>query len=186
MERLMKTLFRAATLAALAAFCVAPRASEAAIITITFNGINGAPTYSEAGVSFAVTGNHTDASNEMYFHDGGANPGDNDLLISFGGAAFSILSIDLLYAGDPATFTGNVGAPVSIAAGAASGTTAIGLLNVTSVSVETGGGGLYFDNMVIDTAPRAVAVPAPAALAVFGMGLLGLAGATRLRRAPRH
>jgi hypothetical protein len=183
MERPMKTLFRAATFAALAAFCVAPRASEAAIITITFDSINYATTYSEAGVSFAVTGNHTDASNAMYFHDGGANPGDNDLLISFGGAAFSILSIDLVGAYSTVTFTGNVGAPVTILAGAAAGTTAIGLLNVTSVSVEEGGSGLYFDNMVIDTAPQAVAVPAPAALAVFGVGLLGLAGLTRRRHA---
>jgi hypothetical protein len=153
-------------------------AAQAAIITINFNTINGAPTYSEQGFTFSVTasgGNHTDANNYMYFHDYGNNPGDTELTLSFGGQAFSLVSFGYMF-GEGANVIGSDSTVVSFADNFTQNevSTAIGLNNVTSATFrQNDNGNFMFDNLVIDTAPSAV--PEPGNVALFGAAIAALA-----------
>lgn len=189
MRGLSRTLAGAALTLAMA-FGTVERA-EAALLTIGFTGIDYGTTYTESGFTFVVNGTHTDAANEISFHNGGANPVDTTLVITFGGAAFSVASFELLEAFDNATFLGSNGGTVTVAAGTAPGIVQLGLQNVTSIVVSvfaSGGGvadgGIVFDNLVVDAAPAAAAtaVPEPTTLALLGAGLLGLAGTARRGR----
>jgi opacity protein-like surface antigen len=174
------------TLAAMILGMLAMASAHSAIVTINFTGINSQATYSESGLNFSVTGNHTDASDFMYFHDGGINPGDTDLItVQAGGAAFSVLSLDLIYSFG-SSIVGSNGLTISIADDysydpSSMQTIGVNLLDVTSVTFRTSSSGLAFDNLVIDTAPRAV--PEPATLALVAGGLLAGAAARRRRRA---
>jgi VCBS repeat-containing protein len=113
--------------------------------TIEFTSINSATRHSEDGFTFTVTGNHTDASDAMYWHDFGANPGDNDLVMSFGGKAFNLDSLDIQFGSFTATT--NDGQTFSFNG---SGTNiAVGLKNVTSIRFETDDLGAWIDNVVV-------------------------------------
>ncbi|HEY9881758.1 MAG TPA: VCBS domain-containing protein [Leptolyngbyaceae cyanobacterium] len=117
------------------------------VFTIDFNAINGAASYSEDGFTFTATGNHTDSGNQLYWHDGGANPGDNDIIMSFGGAPFSILSMDILSQSGFQIFTNNG----TFTASQTGTNIAVGLNNITTATFETNDWGAIIDNLVVST-----------------------------------
>ncbi len=152
-------------------------AGNAGAVVINFNGIGGACNYSEAGYNFNCTGNHTESLNILAWHDGGANPGDNDIIMTRAdGMAFDILSLDVL---SGAAFSIITTAGTFNSAGPATGV-AVNLLGVLTATFETPGFSLArLDN--INTVKSAI--PEPGSLAILGLGLAGLGFARRKKAA---
>lgn len=114
--------------------------------TIDFTGINTSALYVEDGFTFSATGNHTDASNELYWHDGGANPGDNDIIMSaVGGQTFSILSLDVVFG--PFSIVTSAGT-FSYTGGSATDV-AVNLVGISSAVFETDLSGAVIDNILV-------------------------------------
>jgi VCBS repeat-containing protein len=118
-------------------------------VVIDFTGILDAgyyagAYYTEDGFIFDATGNHVDRNNVMNWHDGGANPGDNDIVITHeDGLAFDLVSMDV---------NQNSGLQVQSSAGnvaiSGTGNKAIGIEGVTSARLETSGTS-EVDNLVL-------------------------------------
>jgi VCBS repeat-containing protein len=117
---------------------------EATAKTIEFTGINNAPNYTEDGFTFTATGNHTDENNALFWHDFGANPGDNDIIMSYGGQSFSIVSMDILNIFEFFQIHTDNGTFSATGTGA---NIAVGLDNIHYAILETGGGGARIDNI---------------------------------------
>ncbi|WP_339762778.1 Ig-like domain-containing protein, partial [uncultured Hoeflea sp.] len=116
-------------------------------VTIAFTGINGGSNYVEQGFVFAATGNHTDRNDELYWHDGGANPGDNDIVVSRSdGRSFNVHGFDL-NSGSVTIFT-DTGETYSISG---TGTKSVSISNVKTITLENNGTNSIIDNLVLSS-----------------------------------
>ncbi len=159
-----------------AVMALSANTASAVPITIDFDTISLSANYAEDGFSFNATGNHTDLGTSLFWHDGGANPGDNDIILTFGGNPFSILSLDIFSFSNFSIVTS-----AGTFTAAATGTSIpVNLLNITTATFETIGN-TNIDNLVLDNQAVAVAVAEPGPLALLGFGLTAL-GATAMRR----
>jgi hypothetical protein len=146
--------------------------AHATLVTVNFNGINQGTTFDAYGFHFQFTGNHTDSSTEVFFHDGGDNPGDNDLIVTFDGKPFSLISLTWT-SGQGMTVSGNDGQIVDVPNGPFGAERNIGIFNVVSATFETGESGSGFNLLVLDTDPPQP-VPEPGPLGLLTVGLVAI------------
>ena len=182
-------------------------ASQASALTLDFSSgvytnLGNAQAYSESGYTFTTGLNDHFDSNTfpgnqilpgvpyLVFHESASNPTNNVVTLDFGGAAFDLLSFDLI--NEPAIFkfnpiinpqmnvVGSNGSSLVTPFGAApgfSGTVIAGLMGVTSVTFDiilnsTAAGNVLMDN--VSVRPSAVPLPSIALLFLSAFGALGL------------
>lgn len=161
-------------------------AVQATPLTLDFTtGVNtGITSYSEDGFTLAVdsVGNHFDDnwSGAMGFHNGPGNSvNDNNLTLSFGGAVFDFLDIDMsnfnndgrleLIASDGTNFISST-----------LGQQNVNFFNVTSVSFsirdrsENIFGGASWNNITVDFNSAGNSIPEPTSVALLGLALAGI------------
>ena len=141
--------------------------------------------YTEDGFSLAVesAGNHFDTASHIVgdvgFHNGPVNPvNDNNLILSMGGTAFNLTSMDFAgFQGSGITldFIGSDGTTQSITGVA--GIYSLALYNVTSVTLSMAD--LAGEEYAGWNSMEVSAVPVPAAAWLFGSALLGFFGFSR-------
>jgi len=151
-------------------------------------GLGYFDTYTEDGFQFQVPGgNHVDGvftgtptpNGLLQWHEVGDNTSNNVITLSFGGAAFDLVSVTL----DPNHDFGSNVVTVSSSAGTtdiggASGLYNLNYLNVTSVTfdnVDDNSGFLSYLSQVVVNVDMA-AVPEPSSMALLLTGAIGLAG----------
>jgi PEP-CTERM motif len=200
-EIIMRLTSQLAVLATLAASTLA---AHAAPVTINFNTLGGGEgstftTYSESGFTVsAQSGSWFVASGGGSFGDPspdiGAQP-SGTLAVTDGGGLFNFDSLDLgIFSADGGaadyTITGfSGGTAVYTQMGSLSGSTAGTFVtldgtdqstSITSFTIALSGNplGVNVDNIDLNTVPASV-TPEPSTLALFGTGILGLAGAAR-------
>ena len=141
--------------------------------------------YTEDGYSLDVTsaGNHFDTAahivGDVGFHNGPVNPThDNNIILSMGGGAFNLTSMDFAgfqFGASRLDLTGSNGVMQSITGVA--GLVSLSFLNVTSVMLSifdtTNAGYAGWNSMEVSQ------VPVPAAAWLFGSALLGFFGFSR-------
>lgn len=157
---------------------------QATPLSLDFNSgvTTGNMSYLEDGFTFAVdsTGNHFDNNwiGAMGFHNGPGNSvNDNNLTLSFGGAAFDLLDIDIsnIYGDGTLELTGSNG---SSFVSSALGLQSVNFYNVTSVSFSaidsepTRWGGASWNGITVDNVPTN-SIPEPTSVALFGLALAG-------------
>lgn len=171
-------------------------------------------TYTESGYTFTTGLNDHFDSNDfpgntvfpgglpfLVFHEAANNPTNNIVTLDFGGAAFDLLSFDLVdsaavRARNPVinpvmTIDGSDGSSLNNVAGFV-GTVDVGFLNVTSVTFDilinaTAAGNVLLDNVVVRPAmgnPNPVPLPATGLLLPFALGALALVGRRRRQARP--
>jgi hypothetical protein len=196
--------------AAVVAVCVLPSTGFSAFVTFGSQNIDllvNAGPQNEAGFTYqAVSGTgwevinalgNTPSSLVTFFNDQGSSVGDTVLLTRTGGGLFTFAGVDwrtisgggsddvaiegLLNGNVVGTLslTGSNTAFQTVASGFAG--TQIDTLRVR-VSGGTGSNALLLDNFNV-TVAGPTAVPAPASLALVGLGAVGLAGLARRRMA---
>lgn len=145
-------------------------------------------TYSQDGFTLTKEkdGNHLDKNLEQLsnigFHNGIGNViSDNNLVLTYTGGTFDLTNIDLkifVYGVKSLDLTGSNGTMVSLDINDI-GINSLPFLNITSVIFSitddfsgAGAGGVGWDSLVVNTTPSTV--PVPAAVWLFGSGLIGL------------
>jgi len=140
--------------------------------------------YSEDGFTLAVdsTGNHFDQgwSGAIGFHNGPANlVSDNNLTLSFGGAAFDFLDIDMSNFNNDGRLE-LIGSDGSNFISSTLGLQSVSFYNVTSVSFsirdrsETVFGGVSWNNITVDFGSTGTSIPEPTSVALLGLALAGI------------
>jgi hypothetical protein len=172
-------------LLAVVASLLAPSVASAAPITLQFNGLGG-----------FVFGSSDQGVNIAGIH-GGTNFGGiygralrfgfdagyyNVLTFSMGGNAFNLSSMDFLLNNQDINIVGSNGTNFAVAA-TSPPTFNFGsmFLGITSFQIFSGSQSVI-DNVTFN-APVQATVPAPGALALLGLGLLGIAGLRRRKAA---
>jgi hypothetical protein len=168
----------------------------------SYNGVGSL--YIEDGFSFTTpAGNHTDCidptSGGYCWHDGGGNPVfENNVTLSFGGAQFSLNSIEtIFFASSPtgdnngltlSSISGGVPVNLNLAPNDYNVHGVTGFDNVTFVTLSLPNlagffpGEIEIDNVIVSAVPIP-AVPVPAAIWLFGTALIGLVGFGKRRKA---
>ena len=171
---------------ALGTACTVAMASTALAVPVQvdFSTINNSCVYAENSFRFSCTGNHTDRDLSLYFHDGGGNGGNNDILVTqtdrlaFRIVRFDWMEVDTeLRVGD-LMLIDQAGAVFFELVDRTVGTKIVDSPVLTSLRLATTVDA-HLDNLVLEI----VAVPEPAALSLVGLGLLGLGWERRSRRA---
>lgn len=184
-----KTLSRVATWFAVFAVCMVLSAfvKPAQATTIDFNAVVvlTPPSYTESGMTFTSLGGHVHFNTipgALFNHElGGSTPYE----ITFGGAAFNLISMDVVGLGTiafgPSDWTSSTGGFVTVPASVGPFFfPAVGFTNVTSVLWDQiTGGNMAIDNLVFTPV---TAVPEPSTLLLLGFGLAGLVGVRRKRK----
>jgi hypothetical protein len=167
-------------------FLIVAGAAQAAPVVVTFDG-NQTPrtSYSESGVNFSVNfGNFQtgvfDGSNFLgYFGDYGFG---QVITVNMGGAAFDLVSLYNRHDHGDSLFTASNGATYLLPYGN-EGTTQFfssAFSNITWFTFQMQSH-LYMDNLTLNASNASV--PAPGALALLGLGLFGIGGLRRKRKA---
>jgi hypothetical protein len=158
-------------------------AAQAAPVVVAFNGPQTQQTsYSESGVNFSAnfgrfwTGRGlVDGSFNGYFGDQGVG---QVITVDMGGAAFDLVSLFNRHDHGDSLLTASNGATFLLPYGH-EGTTQFfssAFSNITWFTFETQSH-LYMDNLTLNASNASV--PAPGALTLLGLGLLGLGGLRR-------
>jgi len=184
----MKKIF-AATLAL--AFTTVVNATP---ITLDFDsGVATSSQYTEDGFTLAanLAGNHIDDNwlgGSMGFHNGpGNNYSNNDIILSYGGAAFDLIDIDIagFYQYGELELTGSDG---SVFTSYETGLKTVNFFNVTqvlfSINDDFDGvyGGVAWNSITVDNAPGANSIPEPTSVALLGLAIAGI-GISRKKKA---
>lgn len=150
--------------------------------TINFNaGVSVPASYTESGMTFTSL---FGAGGHLHFdilpgalsnHDG-TSCCSNPYEITFGGAAFNLISMDVVASSGPSDWTSSTGGLVTVPGSLGTFLFPAGFTNVTSVLWDQlpGSGTMSIDNLVFS-------VPEPSTLLLLGCGLVALAGVGRRR-----
>lgn len=159
---------------------------DATPITLDFDsGIATSSQYTEDGFTLAANlpGNHIDDNwlgGSMGFHNGHANNySNNDLILSYGGAAFDLIDIDItgFYQNGELELTGSDGSTFS---SYETGVKTVNFLNVTQVTFSITDyfdgvyGGVAWNSITVDNAPSANSIPEPTSVALLGLAIAGI------------
>ncbi len=178
------------TLAASMAAAALVTVSGAALAgTANFDGqsFNFPPSYSEAGITFTslYPGGHVHLggyqADTIYNHNGGCCT-DPIQITQFGGGAFTLNSLFVVFDNGPTTFVGSNAATYTILGGDVGTTVNFGNLfaGVTYVNWNTDSfGDSEIDNVTINSA---VPEPETYAMMLAGLGLLGFAARRRKQK----